>query len=115
MLGIAGVHVAWGRGSAFPFATVEEMHDAVIGRPVSPSPASCYAIAGLLTVAAATCFFHGFPQYRCLAEALRSRRLVEPAPASSMTGALKHTAIRSPASMMTRACQAGLRHSTPAG
>ena len=54
LLGIAGVHVAWGRGSAFPFATVEEMHDAVIGRPVSPSPASCYAVAGLLTVAAAT-------------------------------------------------------------
>ena len=53
LLGIAGVHVAWGRGSSFPFATVEEMHDAVIGRPVSPSPASCYAVAGLLTVAAA--------------------------------------------------------------
>jgi len=53
LLGIAGVHVAWGRGSSFPFATVEEMHDAVIGRPVSPSPSSCYAVAGLLTVAAA--------------------------------------------------------------
>ena len=53
LVGIAGVHVAWGRGSSFPFATVEEMHDAVIGRPVSPSPASCYAVAGLLVAAAA--------------------------------------------------------------
>lgn len=52
LLGIGGVHVAWGRGSSFPFPTAEKMHDAVIGRPVSPSPASCYAVAGLLTIAA---------------------------------------------------------------
>jgi Protein of unknown function (DUF3995) len=53
MIGIAGVHVAWGRGSSFPFPTVAEMHDAVIGRRVQPSPASCDAVAGLLVAAAA--------------------------------------------------------------
>ena len=62
MLGIAGVHVAWGRGSSFPFATLDEMHDAVIGRPVQPSPASCYAVAGLLATAAAATA--GFPNRR---------------------------------------------------
>jgi hypothetical protein len=53
LLGLAGVHVAWGRGASFPFATLDELHDAVIGRPVQPSPASCYAVAGLLATAAA--------------------------------------------------------------
>ncbi len=53
MVGIAGLHVVWARGSSFPFPTVAELHDAVIGRPVRPSPASCYAVAGLLVTAAA--------------------------------------------------------------
>jgi hypothetical protein len=53
LLGIAGVHVAWGRGSTFPFATVADLTDAVVGKDVVPSPPACYAVAGLLTVAAA--------------------------------------------------------------
>jgi hypothetical protein len=52
LFGIAGVHVAWGRGSAFPFATTAELTDAVVGNDVVPSPAACYGVAGLLTVAA---------------------------------------------------------------
>jgi hypothetical protein len=52
LLGIAGLHVAWGRGSPFPFATTAELTDAVVGNDVVPSPAACYAVAGLLTVAA---------------------------------------------------------------
>jgi hypothetical protein len=52
LLGIAGVHVAWGRGSAFPFATTAELTDAVVGNDVVPSPAACYFVAGLLMVAA---------------------------------------------------------------
>jgi hypothetical protein len=53
LLGIAGLHVAWGRGSSFPFATTAELTDAVVGNDVVPSPSACYAVAGLLTVAAA--------------------------------------------------------------
>jgi hypothetical protein len=52
-LALAGIHVAWGLGSSFPFRSPDELHDAVIGRPVQPSPASCYAVAGLLVTAAA--------------------------------------------------------------
>ena len=52
LLGVAGVHLAWGRGSAFPFATTAELTDAVVGNDVVPSPPACYAVAGLLTVAA---------------------------------------------------------------
>ena len=51
LLGIAGLHVAWGRGSSFPFATTAELTDAVVGNDVVPSPSACYAVAGLLTVA----------------------------------------------------------------
>ena len=53
LLGIAGIHVVWARGSSFPFRTLEEMHDAVIGQQVHPSPAACYGVVGLLVTAAA--------------------------------------------------------------
>jgi hypothetical protein len=53
LLGIAGLHVAWGRGSSFPFASTADLTDAVVGNDVVPSPGACYAVAGLLTVAAA--------------------------------------------------------------
>jgi len=52
LLGIASLHVAWGRGSSFPFASTAELTDAVVGNDVVPSPAACYGVAGLLTVAA---------------------------------------------------------------
>ncbi len=52
LLGIAGIHVAWGRGSTFPFATTADLTDAVVGNDVVPSPGACYAVAGLLTIAA---------------------------------------------------------------
>jgi uncharacterized protein DUF3995 len=50
---IGGLHVAWGRGSTFPFSSREELNDKVIGRDTTPSPAACYAVAGLLTAASA--------------------------------------------------------------
>lgn len=52
LLGIAGLHVAWGRGSSFRFATTAELTDAVVGADVVPSPPARYAVAGLLTIAA---------------------------------------------------------------
>ena len=51
LAGIGGLHVAWGRGSVFPFTSREELNDKVIGRQATPSPAACYAVAGLLTAA----------------------------------------------------------------
>jgi Protein of unknown function (DUF3995) len=50
---IGGMHVAWGRGSAFPFADRADLTDAVVGRDAAPSPAACYGVAGLLAGAAA--------------------------------------------------------------
>jgi hypothetical protein len=52
LLGIAGLHVAWGRGSTFPFATTTGLTDAVVGNKVVPSPAACFGVAGLLAVSA---------------------------------------------------------------
>lgn len=52
--GIAGLHVAWGRGSTVPFDSRFDLNDVVIGRQVTPSPPACYAVAGALTVAAAS-------------------------------------------------------------
>ena len=50
--GVAVLHVAWGRGSTFPYDTRAELNDAVIGRDATPSPPSCYAVAVALTGAA---------------------------------------------------------------
>ena len=50
---LAALHVAWGRGSTFPFPDRDGLNDAVIGRRTTPSPAACFAVAGTLTVAAA--------------------------------------------------------------
>jgi len=59
---IGGLHVAWGRGSTFPFPTREELNDKVVGRQATPSPAACYAVAGLL--AAASGLVAGLPTRR---------------------------------------------------
>lgn len=53
LAGIAGLHVAWGLGSSFPFASRDELADAVVGTPDVPPPAACYAVAGALVAASA--------------------------------------------------------------
>lgn len=52
MVGIAGLHVAWGLGSSYPFATRDELADKVIGSGRVPPPAACHAVASALLVAA---------------------------------------------------------------
>jgi hypothetical protein len=49
---ISAIHVLWGRGSTFPFRDRQELNDQVVGQQVTPSPAPCYAVAGMLAVAA---------------------------------------------------------------
>lgn len=52
---IAGVHFAWGTGSAWPARDRAALADAVVGRRDGevPSPAACFFVAGLLAIAAA--------------------------------------------------------------
>lgn len=49
---IAGLHVAWGNGSAFPFSTRDQLADAVVGTKQVPGPLACYGVASALLVAA---------------------------------------------------------------
>lgn len=53
LLGISGLHVAWGRGSSFPFSTNAELTDAVVGNDIVPPPMACYSVAAMLAMAAA--------------------------------------------------------------
>ena len=46
------LHMAWGRGSTWPYPDLDTLADEVVGRPVVPSPAACYGVAGLLGAAA---------------------------------------------------------------
>jgi len=64
LLGIAGLHVSWGRGSTFPFADRRALNDRVIGRDATPSPTACYGVAGLLIAAGA--LVAGLPSQRSL-------------------------------------------------
>ena len=45
LVALGALHVAWGRGSTFPYTQRADLNDAVIGRRTTPSPAACFAIA----------------------------------------------------------------------
>lgn len=47
------VHIAWGRGSAWPLGDREGLADAVVGSPAVPGPASCYLVGGAVLAAGA--------------------------------------------------------------
>jgi hypothetical protein len=53
LFSLAGLHVAWGRGSSFPFPDHDSLTDAVVGRTSVPPPVACFAVAGALATAAA--------------------------------------------------------------
>jgi hypothetical protein len=50
---LAGLHTAWGLGSSVPFRDRGVLADTVAGTPDVPVPTACFAVAGLLTSAAA--------------------------------------------------------------
>lgn len=52
LAGIAALHVAWGLGSAFPFENRAVLADRVAGSTAVPGPRDCFAVAGLLLIAA---------------------------------------------------------------
>lgn len=53
LLGVAGLHVAWGLGSTWPLPDRASFADAVTGTENVPPPAACFAVAGALGLAAA--------------------------------------------------------------
>jgi hypothetical protein len=53
LITIAGLHMAWGIGSSFPFHDRVELADAVVGTQEGPTPAACFAVAAALVVAGA--------------------------------------------------------------
>jgi len=52
LLGLAGLHAAWGSGRAIPFTDQATLTEAVVGSRRMPSPASCFAVATALVAAA---------------------------------------------------------------
>ena len=53
LAGIAGLHVLWGAGVAWPAADRTALADAVAGAEEMPPPGACFAVAGALVTAAA--------------------------------------------------------------
>lgn len=51
LLGLAGLHVAWGLGSGWPLADRAALADAVVGSSEVPSSAACFAVASALGTA----------------------------------------------------------------
>jgi hypothetical protein len=52
LAGIGLLHLAWARGSTFPYRTRTRLNDSVIGRDVTPPPVVCCAVAVTLFGAA---------------------------------------------------------------
>lgn len=52
LAGASALHVAWGRGSTFPYRTRAELTDHVVGSSQPPSPGACYTVAAMLAAAA---------------------------------------------------------------
>ncbi len=49
---LAGLHLAWGLGSTFPFSDRRELAEAVVGAPNAPGALPSFGVAGALLVAA---------------------------------------------------------------
>jgi Protein of unknown function (DUF3995) len=52
LIGLAALHVAWGRGSSFPLADRDDLAEAVVGTSIVPGPLPCFGVAAALLVAA---------------------------------------------------------------
>ena len=52
LIGLAALHVAWGRGSSFPLHDRDDLAEAVVGTSVVPGPLPCFGVAAALLVAA---------------------------------------------------------------
>jgi hypothetical protein len=53
LLAIAGLHVAWGFGSSFPFRDRATLGDCVVGGDEVPSRSACLAVGAALTAGSA--------------------------------------------------------------
>ncbi len=53
LVAVAGLHTAWGCGSAFPFKDRTRLADTVAGADKAPAPPQCFAVAVALTAASA--------------------------------------------------------------
>ena len=51
LIGLAALHVAWGRGSSFPLADRDDLAEAVVGTSIVPGPLRCFGVAAALLVA----------------------------------------------------------------
>lgn len=51
LFALAGLHAAWGAGSAWPLPDCAALADAVIGSAEVPGPAACFAVSGALVTA----------------------------------------------------------------
>ena len=51
--GIGVLHIAWGRGSTWPFRDQAALAENVVGAETVPPPSACFAVAGALGAAAA--------------------------------------------------------------
>jgi Protein of unknown function (DUF3995) len=53
LIGLAGLHVAWGLGSALPFAERGQLADSVVGTKEVPPPLACFTVAAALAAGSA--------------------------------------------------------------
>ena len=96
LVAIAGLHVAWGMGSSYPFQSRDELADSVVGTSEVPSPMACMAVAGLLVLAAA--LVAGFPPLPKRVRTIALRVVTAVLTTRGVAGALGRTSTLAPGS-----------------
>ena len=100
LLGLAGLHAAWGAGSSWPFRDRRALADAVAGTTEVPGPAACFAVGGAL--AAAGALVAGWPAGRPLLRGTGVAGVVGVLAARGTLGLAGRTQLVSPASSSAR-------------
>jgi hypothetical protein len=100
LFALAGLHAAWGAGSAWPFPDRRALADAVIGTAEVPAPAACFAVSGALTAAGA--LVAGWPRGRPALRRLGVAGAVGVLAGRGVLGLAGQTRLVSPASRSER-------------
>jgi Protein of unknown function (DUF3995) len=96
LLAIAGLHVMWGLGSAFPFRSREQLADSVVGKSEVPPLGACVAVASALTLAAV--LVSGVVPFPPRLRSIALRTAASVLATRGVAGAVGHTAALSPGS-----------------
>ena len=111
LVGLAGLHAAWGLGSTWPLPDRAALADAAVGTADVPPPAACFAVAAALGLAAA--LVDGRPRRRPLLRRVGAGGVVAVLASRGVVGLVGSTGLVSPGSSSPRYRRLNRRYYSP--